>query len=109
MIELEFYPEFYLQLDKIKDYLSTTLKSQRAVQSLENELARKIKLLSFTPELGTGLEHIIKDLAPRFEGYYRLPVKNYLIIYQYSPREARITVTFIFHSSQDYQKLFCNN
>ena len=109
MVKIEFYPQFAIQLKEIKAYLLKELQSHQASQNFEKLLAHKIKMLYHAPELGQRLEYIIPDLSNQFMNYYKLQVKNYLIIYQYLETENLVVVYYIFHSKQNYQKLFFND
>ena len=92
---------FKEELKSIIYHIRIILKEPLVAEKFYNNVIKKISSLSFMPERYTK----IFNLKDKTRNIRKLPVNNYLIIYEINKNTGQVFILHIFHCSQDYFNL----
>lgn len=95
---------FKEELKSIIYHIRVRLKEPLVAEKLYNNIVKKISSLSFMPERYTRI-YSSKDKTRNIR---KLPVNNYLIIYEINKNTGQVFILHIFHCSQDYILILYN-
>jgi len=99
MYKLQISPKTGNDLAGIKSYVSQELCSPQAAVNLVSKIAKKIRVLSEYPEIGTQLSSVV-DVQTN---YRFLVYDSYLIFYRYEDRI--VFVSRILFGRRDYTRI----
>ncbi len=90
---------FYEELDRIYYYICFFLNSPKAAKRLFNKIKEEILTLEYFPE---RYSRICENEKIKKQNYRKLPINNYIIIYQVDNKFHNVFILHIFHGSQNY-------
>ena len=92
---------FKEELKNIIYHIRVRLKEPLVTEKLYNNVVKKIYSLTFMPERYAR----IYNSKDKTRNIRKLPVNNYLIIYEINKNTGQVFILHIFHCSQDYFNL----
>lgn len=91
-------PKAYNELQNIHTYIKYYLKAKITADNLVKKILDSISNLSYFPEKYLRIKNI--DIIER--NIRKMPVSNYIIIYEIDNTSRQIFILHIFHNSQNY-------
>ena len=88
-------------LRSIATYIADQSKDKTIAINFVNELKEKVKILENFPEIGA----IPDDRIMKNSDYRFLVYKNYLIFYQYIPKDETSYILAFFNAKRDYSRV----
>jgi len=94
-------PQFTIELDRICDYLSYSLNSPKTAKKFYFKVKNSIIFhLTLFPE-----QYSKVSISNKFQNrnLRKIPINNYIIIYEVDNYNHKVHILHIFHGSQNYQ------
>ncbi len=91
--------QFQDELDKIYYYIYYSLHAPKTANKLHQKIKKSVYSLNFSPERYSkiyGLNNL------KNENIRKMPVDNYIIIYQVNNLSRQVFILHIFHGKQNY-------
>lgn len=92
-------PQFRKELDNIEYYLANVLCSPLAASNLLNKVINLVSCLALFPE---RYSKIFVSNKFKNRNLRKIPVDNYIIIYEVDNSSHEVFILHIFHGSQNY-------
>lgn len=91
-------PKAYRDLENIYTYIKYYLKEKSTADNVVKKILNSISNLSYFPEKYLRIENI----GTIGRNIRKMPVSNYIIIYEINNTSRQIFILHIFHNSQNY-------
>ena len=88
-------------LDRIVSYIAVNLASPMAATNFLDEVEKCYDYLKHNPYMYAKCQNMRLEK----EGYRKIPIKNYLLIYKIVEEYKTINILRFFYGAQDYLKL----
>lgn len=88
-------------IDEILGYIAVKLGNLSAAAAFADEIEQRYEKLSDNPYM---YEHA-RDSRLKAQGYRRIPIKNYVMLYLVDDDKREVIVARVFYGKQEYTKL----
>ena len=93
--------EAHNDIDEITGYIVRELSNTQAAISFLYDIESSYRYIVKNPYM-YGL---CADERLQKEGYHKIPIKNYLVIYRVDEAQRQVFIVRVIYSSRDYEKL----
>ena len=93
--------EAHRDIDEISGYIACELKNPKAAISFLDDVEESYRFIEDNPFMYS----LCDDRWLRKEGYRKIPIKNYLIIYRVNETQKYVFVVRVIYGPRDYAKL----
>lgn len=100
LFEVEFTDKCIEEMEEIYEYIANNLKENNSAKRLMTEVMDKVLNLKNTPELYMKIGK--KDKLKR--EYYRMVVKNYIILYTVDFDNKKVYISQMIYGKRNYLK-----
>lgn len=91
----------YHDIDEIVSYIVNILKNPTAADTLLSEIEENFRAVVENPEMYAYCD----DTKLRNDGYRKIPVKNYILLYRVDGEENIVYIMRVIYGRRDYSKL----
>jgi len=88
-------------IDEIAVYIAHVLKNAQAAKGFLDDVERSYRTVTDNPLIYS----LCADRRLQMEGYRKIPIKNYLIVYRVDEAEKTVFIVRIIYAARDYAKL----
>lgn len=96
--EVEFTEQCIEEMTEIYNYISNTLKENKAAKKLITEVNKKVLALAESPEIYMKIGKI--DRLSR--EYHRIVVKNFIVLYTVDYKKQKVFISRMIYGRQKY-------
>lgn len=87
-------------IDEILSYIAVKLANIPAATAFADEIEEKYEILADNPYIYEEA----RDLRLKKQGYRRIPIKNYIMLYLVDDVRLEVTIARVFYGKQEYTK-----